>query len=237
MFHYFYYEAKFLLFNAFLTIGVNMQFFIDTGNLDEIRTAYEWGFIDGVTTNPSLVAKEGIDQKTLITKIAEIVDGPISAEVISLEAKGMLQEAEELAKIHENVVIKLPMTKDGMIACNKLSEMDIKTNVTLIFSANQALLAAKNGATYVSPFIGRLDDIGQTGMHLISEIREIFDNYAYQTRILAASIRHTDHVKTSALVGADTATIPFKVLSQLFSHPLTDSGIEKFLADHANAQK
>lgn len=198
-----------------------MEFFIDTGNLDEIKTAYEWGFIDGVTTNPSLVAKEGIDQKTLITNIAKIVDGPISAEVISLDAKGMIDEAMELAKIHDNVVIKLPMTKDGMIACKALSSKNINTNVTLIFSANQALLAAKNGATYVSPFIGRLDDIGQTGMHLIGEIRDIFDNYAYQTKILAASIRHTDHVKTSALVGADVATIPFKVLEQLFHHPLT----------------
>lgn len=213
-----------------------MEFFIDTGNLDEIQTAYEWGFIDGVTTNPSLVAKEGIDQKTLITNIAKIVDGPISAEVISLDAKGMIDEAMELAKIHDNVVIKLPMTKDGMIACHTLSKENINTNVTLIFSANQALLAAKNGATYVSPFIGRLDDIGQTGMHLIGEIRDIFDNYAYQTKILAASIRHTDHVKTSALVGADVATIPFKVLDQLFHHPLTTSGIEKFLADHAQAQ-
>lgn len=214
-----------------------MEFFIDTGNLDEIKTAYEWGFIDGVTTNPSLVAKEGIDQKTLITKIAEIVDGPISAEVISLDAKGMLEEAMELAQINKNVVIKLPMTKDGMIACNELSKRNIKTNVTLVFSANQALLAAKNGATYVSPFIGRLDDIGQTGMHLITEIRDIFDNYNYQTKILAASIRHTDHVKTSALVGSDVATIPFKVLEALFHHPLTTSGIEKFLADHANSQK
>lgn len=214
-----------------------MEFFIDTGNLDEIKTAYEWGFVDGVTTNPSLVAKEGIDQKTLITRIAEIVDGPISAEVISLDAKGMLEEALELAKIHENVVIKLPMTKDGMIACNELSKRNIKTNVTLIFSANQALLAAKNGATYVSPFIGRLDDIGQTGMHLISEIRDIFDNFNYQTKILAASIRHTDHVKSSALVGSDVATIPFKVLDALFHHPLTTSGIEKFLQDHENSKK
>lgn len=214
-----------------------MEFFIDTGNIKEIEEAYSWGLIDGVTTNPSLVAKEGIDQKTLITDIAKIVDGPISAEVISLDAKGMLNEAYELAKIHDNVVIKLPMTKDGMIALKDLSDNDIKTNITLVFSANQALLAAKNGATYVSPFIGRLDDIGQTGMHLISEIRDIYDNFAYQTKILAASVRHTDHVKTSALVGADTATIPFKVLDQLFHHPLTDIGIEKFLKDHANSLK
>lgn len=210
-----------------------MEFFIDTGNIEEIKTAYEWGFIDGVTTNPSLVAKEGIGQEQLIKMISEIVDGPISAEVISTDAKGMLAEAEQLAKIHENVVIKLPMTKDGMIACKKLSDKNIKTNVTLVFSANQALLAAKNGATYVSPFIGRLDDIGQTGIHLISEIREIFDNFSFQTKILAASIRHSDHVKTSALVGSDVATIPFKVLNGLFGHPLTDKGLKQFLEDHA----
>lgn len=214
-----------------------MEFFIDTGNLDEIKEAWSWGIVDGVTTNPSLVAKEGIDQKTLIKSIAEIVDGPISAEVISTDAKGMLEEAYELAKIHENVVIKLPMTKDGMIACHQLSKDEIKTNVTLIFSANQALLAAKNGATYVSPFIGRLDDIGQTGMHLIGEIREIFDNFAFETKILAASIRHTDHVKTSALMASDVATVPFKVLEQLFHHPLTTSGLEKFLADHKKSQQ
>jgi transaldolase len=214
-----------------------MEFFIDTGNIEEIKEAYSWGLIDGVTTNPSLVAKEGIDQKTLITDIAKIVDGPISAEVISLDAKGMLEEAYELAKINDNIVIKLPMTKDGMIACKELSSKNIKTNITLIFSANQALLAAKNGATYVSPFVGRLDDIGQTGMQLISEIKDIFDNYNFQTKILAASVRHPDHVKTSALVGSDVATIPFKVLDQLFGHPLTKNGIDKFLEDHAKSLK
>ena len=213
-----------------------MEFFIDTGNLEEIKETYAWGLIDGVTTNPSLVAKSGISQKELITQISEIVDGQISAEVISTEAKGMLEEAYELAKIHENVVIKLPMTKDGMIALADLTKNNIKTNITLVFSANQALLAAKNGATYVSPFIGRLDDIGQTGMHLIAEIKDIYDNYGYQTKILAASIRHTDHVKASALVGSDVATIPYKVLNQLFNHPLTDSGIEQFLKDHQNAK-
>lgn len=212
-----------------------MEIFIDTGNLDEIKEAYRWGVVDGVTTNPSLVAKEGIDQKKLIKMISQIVDGPISAEVISLEAKGMLEEATELAKINTNVVIKLPMTKEGMIACKELSANGIKTNVTLIFSANQALLAAKNGATYVSPFVGRLDDIGQTGMHLISEIRQVFDNFGYETKILAASIRHTDHVKSSALLGSDVATIPYKVLNQLFDHPLTKSGIDKFMQDHANS--
>lgn len=214
-----------------------MEFFIDTGNLDEIRKAVQWGIVDGVTTNPSLVAKEGIDQKTLITQISEIVDGPISAEVISTEYLGMLKEAEQLAKIHENVVIKLPMTKDGMIACHHLSKQDIKTNVTLIFSANQALLAAKNGATYMSPFIGRLDDIGQTGMDLIREIREIYDNYGFPTKILAASIRHVDHVKTCALVGADVGTMPYKVMEGLFHHPLTDIGLAKFLEDHKNSLK
>jgi transaldolase len=212
-----------------------MEFFIDTGNIEEIKTAYEWGFIDGVTTNPSLVAKEGIGQEQLIKMISEVATGPISAEVISTDAKGMLEEAEKLAKIHEDVVIKLPMTKDGMIACKSLSDKKIKTNITLIFSANQALLAAKNGATYVSPFIGRLDDIGQTGIHLIQEIREIFDNFGFPTKILAASIRHSDHVKTCALVGSDVATIPFKVLSGLFDHPLTDKGLKQFLEDHAKS--
>ncbi len=214
-----------------------MEFFIDTGDLNEIKEAYRWGIIDGVTTNPSLVAKTGVDQKTLITEISKIVDGPISAEVISTDAEGMLKEAYELAKIHDNVVIKLPMTKDGMIACNELSKKNIATNVTLIFSANQALLAAKNGATYVSPFIGRLDDIGQTGIQLIAEIKDIFDNYAFSTKILSASIRHVDHVKACAMVGSDTATLPFKVLEQLFNHPLTTSGLEQFLADHAKSQK
>lgn len=214
-----------------------MEFFIDTGDLNEIKEAWQWGIIDGVTTNPSLVAKTGMDQKTLIQNISEIVDGPISAEVISMDAKGMLEEAYELAKIHDNVVIKLPMTKDGMIACKKLSEDDIKTNVTLVFSANQALLAAKNGATYVSPFIGRLDDTGQTGMQLIAEIREIFDNYGFETKILAASIRHTDHVKSCALMASDVATLPFKVIEQLFNHPLTKIGLDQFMADHKKAQK
>lgn len=213
-----------------------MQFFIDTGNLDEIKEAKSWGIIDGVTTNPSLVAKEGIDQKSLIKSICEIIDGPVSAEVISLEAQGMLDEAYELAKIHDNVVIKLPMTKEGMKALRQLSADGIKTNITLIFSANQALLAAKNGAIYVSPFLGRLEDIGQSGLTLIAEIKDIFDNFGYATQILSASIRHSDHVKNAALVGSDVATIPFMVLSGLFAHPLTDKGIEQFLEDHRKAQ-
>ncbi len=214
-----------------------MEFFIDTGDLNEIKTAYSWGFVDGVTTNPSLVAKTGKNQKELIKEISQIVDGPISAEVIALDAKGMIAEGEDLATIHKNVVIKLPMTKDGMIACKHFSGKGIKTNVTLVFSANQALLAAKNGATYVSPFVGRLDDVGQTGMDLIGEIRQIFNNYGFETKILAASLRHSQHIKECAMVGADTATIPFKVIEGLFNHPLTKSGLDQFMADHAKSQK
>lgn len=214
-----------------------MEFFIDTGDIEEIKESYSWGVIDGVTTNPSLVAQSGKDQKTLIKEIAEIVDGPISAEVISTDSQGMIKEAGELSKIHSNVVIKLPMTIDGLKALKWCTENGIATNITLIFSANQALLAAKNGATYVSPFIGRLDDIGQTGLVLIEEIRTIFDNFGLPTKILAASIRHTEHVKLSALIGSDVATIPFNVLKALASHPLTTSGLEKFLADHRKSLK
>lgn len=215
----------------------SMEFFIDTGDIEEIKSAHKWGFIDGVTTNPSLVAKTGVQQPELIKQISEIVDGPISAEVISTEADGMIAEGKELAKIHSNVVIKIPMTEEGMIACRWFTDNDIKTNVTLVFSPNQALLAAKNGATYVSPFIGRLDDIGHDGMALIHEIRTIFDNYGYMTKILAASIRHATHMRDAALVGSDVATIPYNVLKGLFKHPLTTSGLEKFLADHANSLK
>lgn len=215
----------------------SMEFFIDTGDIEEIKNAHKWGFIDGVTTNPSLVAKTGVQQPELIKQISEIVDGPISAEVISTDAEGMISEGKELATIHSNVVIKLPMTEQGMIACKWFSDNDIKTNVTLVFSPNQALLAAKNGATYVSPFIGRLDDIGHDGMALIHEIRTIFDNYGYMTKILAASIRHSTHMRDAALVGADVATIPYKVLQGLFKHPLTTSGLEKFLEDHAKSLK
>ena len=214
-----------------------MEFFIDTGDINEIKLAYQWGFVDGVTTNPSLVAKSGKKNADLIREIAEIVDGPISAEVIALDADGMIKEGTELSKIHKNVVIKLPMTKDGMIACKYFSKNGIKTNITLIFSANQALLAAKNGATYVSPFVGRLDDVGQTGLDLIQEIRQIFNNYGFETKILAASLRHSTHVKDCALVGADTATLPFKVIEGLFNHPLTKNGLDQFLADHAKSQK
>lgn len=214
-----------------------MQFFIDTGDLKEIKTAASWGLIDGVTTNPTLVAKTGMPQQQLIQEICEIVDGPISAEVIATEAKAMLEEARQIAKWHQNVVVKLPMTKDGMTTLKALSAEGIKTNVTLVFSSNQALLAAKNGATYVSPFIGRLDDIGQTGVELIQEIRAIYNNFGFETNILSASIRHPEHVKLSALAGADVATIPFKVLEQLFNHPLTKLGLDQFLVDHANSKR
>ncbi|MCP4912045.1 MAG: fructose-6-phosphate aldolase [Oligoflexia bacterium] len=213
-----------------------MEFFIDTGDVNEIKEAVKWGLIDGVTTNPSLIAKSGRKQADVIKEISEIVDGPISAEVISTDVDGMLAEASELAKIHDNIVIKLPLTEAGISVCKKLSDKGIKTNVTLCFSPNQALLAAKNGATYISPFIGRLDDIGHDGMALIEEIRAIYDNYGFSTQILAASVRHGTHVRDAAMVGADVATMPYKVIQQLFKHPLTDIGLEKFLADHKNSQ-
>jgi transaldolase len=213
-----------------------MDFFLDTGIIDEIVKAKDWGLIDGVTTNPSLIAQSGRSQKDVITDIAQIIDGPISAEVISTDKKGMLLEAEELAKINENIVIKLPLTEDGISTCKILSDQGIKTNVTLCFSCNQALLAAKNGATYISPFIGRLDDIGHDGMGLIQEIKQIYDNYGFQTQVLAASIRHSSHVREAALIGADVATMPYKVIEKLFRHPLTDSGLETFLNDHNNSK-
>lgn len=210
-----------------------MEFFIDTAHIKEIKTAHSWGIVDGVTTNPSLVAQTDYTHEDLIKEITSIVDGPISAEVIATDAQGMIDEGEKLAKIHENIVIKLPMTQAGMIACKHFSKNNIATNVTLVFSANQALLAAKCGATYVSPFLGRLDDIGQDGIQLIEEIKIIFDNYGYMTKILAASLRHPQHVKQVALAGADVATFPFKVMEKLFSHPLTTNGLEQFLKDHA----
>ncbi|WP_055079391.1 fructose-6-phosphate aldolase [Lagierella massiliensis] len=208
-----------------------MKFFIDTANIDEIKEVASWGIVDGVTTNPSLIAKEGRVFKDVIKEITEIVDGPISAEVVSLECEGMLEEARELAKIHENIVIKLPMTKEGIKACKKLSDEGIKTNVTLIFSASQALIAAKAGATYVSPFLGRLDDISSNGMILIDDIAQIFCNYDIKTEIIAASVRHPIHLVECAKAGADVATIPYKVFNQMLKHPLTDIGIEKFLKD------
>jgi transaldolase len=212
-----------------------MQFFIDTGIIEEIKQAAEWGIVDGVTTNPTLIAKTGQKQVDVIRSICEIVDGPISAEVISTDTAGMVKEGKELAKLHANVVVKLPLTESGIAACKQLSDNKIKTNVTLCFSATQALLAAKNGATYISPFIGRLDDQGQDGMGLIEEIRRIYDNYGFTTKILAASIRHSMHVHHCALAGADVATMPYKVMKQLFHHPLTDKGLEQFLKDHSKA--
>ncbi|MBT3235847.1 MAG: fructose-6-phosphate aldolase [Bdellovibrionales bacterium] len=212
-----------------------MEIFLDTGDVEEIKQAARWGFIDGVTTNPSLIAKSGRPQTEVICDIVNIIDGPISAEVIATDAEGMVREGRELAKIHPNVVIKLPMTEEGIVACKELSQDEIKTNVTLVFSSNQALLAAKNGATYVSPFMGRLDDIGHDGIALIEEIRTIFDNYAFQTQIIAASLRHSIHVRDVAMVGADVGTIPFKVVKGMFNHPMTKNGLDQFLKDHANS--
>lgn len=209
-----------------------MKFFIDTANLDEIKEANELGLIDGVTTNPSLVAKEGdIDFKERIAAICAIVKGDVSAEVTSLDTEGMLNEGRELAKIAPNVVVKCPLTLDGLKATRKFREEGTKVNVTLCFSAAQALLAAKAGASYISPFIGRLDDIAQDGMQLIRDIVQIYDNYGFETEVLAASIRHPVHIVDCALAGADVATIPFKVIQQLVKHPLTDKGLEGFLTD------
>jgi len=208
-----------------------MKFFIDTANIEEIKEANAMGMVDGVTTNPSLIAKEGRDFKEIITEICEIVDGPISAEVISLDTEGMVREARDLAKIHANIVVKIPMTVDGLKAVRILAADEIKTNVTLIFSPLQALMAAKAGATYVSPFVGRLDDLSQEGMLLVEQIVDIFSNYAFETEVIVASIRNPLHVLDSALIGADIATIPFNVLSKLASHVLTDKGIKAFLDD------
>jgi transaldolase len=209
-----------------------MKFFIDTANLAEIKEANEMGLIDGVTTNPSLIAKEGdVDFKEHIGKICAMVKGDISAEVVSLDAEGMLKEGREYAKIADNVVIKCPLTLEGLKATRTFTSEGIKTNVTLCFSAAQAILAAKAGATYISPFIGRLDDIGQNGMQLISDIVQIYENYDYATQVLAASIRHPMHIVDAALVGADVCTIPFKTLAQLVKHPLTDKGLDSFLSD------
>ncbi len=208
-----------------------MKFFIDTANVEEIKEISQWGIVDGVTTNPSLIAKEGRDFVEVIREITELVDGPISAEVIALDCEGMLREARELAKIHENIIIKIPMTEEGLKAVSLLSREGIRTNVTLIFSANQALLAARAGASYVSPFLGRLDDIGQSGIGLVEEIVEIFRVYSLDTEIIGASVRHTMHVQECARLGVDILTIPYKVFKAMLYHPLTDIGIEKFLKD------
>lgn len=212
-----------------------MRFFIDTANIEEIREANELGVICGVTTNPSLIAKEGRDFIEVVKEITTIVDGPISAEVISLDHKGMVEEADKLSKIHENIVIKLPMTLEGLKATKILSQKGIKTNVTLIFSATQALLAARAGATYVSPFVGRLDDIGQDGLSLIEEIVDIFSVNNIETEIIVASVRNPIHVAKAARMGADIATVPYKVITQMTKHPLTDKGIENFLKDWEGA--
>ena len=206
-----------------------MRFFIDTANIEEIKEANELGVICGVTTNPSLIAKEGRDFIEVVKEISTIVDGPISAEVKSLDHKGMVEEADKLSKIHKNIVIKLPMTLEGLKATKILSQKGIKTNVTLIFSATQALLAARAGATYVSPFVGRLDDIGQDGLSLIEEIVDIFNVNAIETEIIVASVRNPIHVAQAARMGADIATVPYKVITQMTKHPLTDKGIENFL--------
>ncbi len=209
-----------------------MQIYLDTANLGEIREAASWGILSGVTTNPSLVAKEqGIDHKTLITEITKIVDGPISAEAISLDAAGMIREGLEFATWHPNVVVKVPVTTEGLKAVYALAKEGIRTNVTLCFNAAQALLAARAGAFLISPFLGRVDDMGVDGMQLIREISGIYRQHGISTKVLAASIRHPRHIIESALAGADVATCPFKVLEQSMKHPLTDSGIEKFLAD------
>lgn len=211
-----------------------MKFFIDTANVDYIKEANDMGIICGVTTNPSLIAKEGRDFNEVIKEITTIVDGPISGEVkaTTIDAEGMIKEGREIAAIHPNMVVKIPMTVEGLKAVKVLSSEGIKTNVTLIFSANQAILAANAGATYVSPFLGRLDDISQPGIELIRQIAEIFDIYGYDTEIIAASIRNPIHVTDCALAGADIATIPYKVIEQMTKHPLTDQGIEKFQADY-----
>lgn len=208
-----------------------MKLFIDTANVDEIREIAEWGVVDGVTTNPSLIVKEKRDFKEVVTEITGIVDGPISAEVVSLKHDEMVEEAKELAKIHKNIIIKVPMTEEGLIAVKELHAMGIKTNVTLVFTSTQALLAAKAGASYVSPFLGRLDDISTNGLNLIEEIMDIFNNYSYDTEVIAASIRHPMHVVECARLGCDIATVPYKVFKQMLHHPLTDSGIERFLKD------
>ncbi len=211
-----------------------MKFFIDTANIDEIKAANSLGVISGVTTNPSLIAREGRDFKEVIAEIAKIVDGPISGEVkaTTVDSEGMIKEGREIAKIHPNMVVKIPMTEDGLKAVKQLSSEGIKTNVTLIFSANQALLAARAGAAYVSPFLGRLDDIGQPGIELVEDIVTIFDNYGIETEIIAASIRNPIHVTQCALAGADIATIPYGVIKSMISHPLTTNGIEKFQKDY-----
>jgi len=212
-----------------------MELYIDTANIDEIKEAADLGVLDGVTTNPSLIAKEGVDYGDRLAEICKIVSGPVSAEVIALETKAMIAEGKMRASIAENIVVKLPITTDGLKACKALSDEGIRTNMTLCFQPLQALLVAKAGAFLVSPFIGRLDDISQDGMELIHDIRTIYDNYGFDTKLLAASIRHPKHMLDCALAGADVATVPLGVIKQFLKHPLTDQGLEKFLADYKKA--
>ncbi len=214
-----------------------MKFFIDTANIEEIKKANELGMVDGVTTNPSLVSKEQRPFEEILKDICAVVNGPVSAEVVSLEAPGMVAEAKELVKIADNIVIKIPMIEEGLKAVKQLAALDIKTNVTLIFSSVQALLAAKAGATYVSPFVGRLDDISINGLDLVSDIMTMYRNYGYATEVIVASVRSPMHVSEAALVGADIATIPYKVIGQLAKHPLTDVGMKQFLADWEKRRK
>lgn len=212
-----------------------MKFFLDTANLDELKKAAGWGIVDGVTTNPSLIAKEGITIEEQIARICDIIDGDISAEVISTESSAMIVEGRKLAKIHDNVVVKVPLTRDGITACSALSKEGINVNVTLCFSAAQAILAAKAGAYFVSPFVGRIDDIGWDGSQLIRDIVFIYENYGYKTQVLAASLRTSVHVIESAKAGAHIGTMPFKVLDMMFNHPLTDKGLDQFLKDYHKA--
>jgi transaldolase len=214
-----------------------MKIFIDTANLDQIKEINSWGILDGVTTNPTLVAKEGCDFESRVRDICQVVDGPISAEAVSMEADGMVKEARQLSKIHKNIIVKIPMTAEGLKAVKVLSKEGIKTNVTLVFSPNQALLAAKAGATYVSPFVGRLDDISHDGMALVRDIVTIFRNYEFKTQVIAASMRHPVHVTEAALAGAHVATIPYDVLKKMLKHNLTDEGIQKFLKDWEKVPK
>ncbi len=213
-----------------------MKFFIDTANIEQIKEAASIGVLDGVTTNPTLISREKGEPREIYRQICEIVDGPVSAEVLALDSEGMVKEAKELAAIHKNIVIKIPMTKEGLKAVKQLTALNIRTNVTLVFSPIQALLAARAGATFVSPFVGRLDDIATPGMELVSQIKQIFDNYMIETEIIVASIRHPMHVVEAALYGADIATIPFAVIEKVIKHPLTDIGIERFLADWEKVQ-
>jgi len=214
-----------------------MKFFIDTANIEQIREAASIGILDGVTTNPTLISREKGNPIEIFKTICEIVDGPVSAEAVSLDWEGMVREGRELAKLHNNIVVKIPMTKEGLKAVKVLSKEGINTNVTLVFTSIQALLAARAGATYVSPFVGRLDDISTAGMDLVGQIKQIFNNYGVDTEIIVASIRHPLHVIEAAMMGADIATIPFKVIEQLLKHPLTDKGIDQFLADWEKVQK